>query len=90
MWEGGVGMHLNPLKAFLPFFFPHHKVLFVKMGGGGLLITHSFSHLNLTVQPAALGTLHIYHMGERGNHEQHKKEKPTKKQRINSIFSHNK
>lgn len=87
-----MGMHLNPLKAFLPFFFSPSQGAICQNGGGGgrLLTTHSFSHLNLTVQPAALGTLHIYHMGERGNHEQHKKEKPTKKQRINSIFSHNK
>lgn len=36
MWEGGLGMHLNPLKAFVPnsVLLLHHKVLFVKMEEG--------------------------------------------------------
>nr|XP_047906812.1 chromobox protein homolog 1 isoform X1 [Anser cygnoides] len=45
---------------------------FSKSGGERLLTTCSFSHRNLTVQPAAWGSLQFYRTGERGNQQQHK------------------
>ena len=56
VWGVGREWILTLEKPFYPSL--RYKVLFLKIWGGERLLTAcSFSHLDVTVQPAALGTL---------------------------------